>query len=102
RFAFSALPRRPPPPTLFPYTTLFRSRRRSRAGVEEGELAEHLPRAQDRQEVLPAVGGGAAELHLAVRDDVELVARVALVEEHLRSEERRVGKECRFWGWAAH
>ena len=52
-------------------------------GVEERELAEHLARAEDGQEVLAAVGGGAAELHLAVEDDVELVARVALVEEHV-------------------
>ena len=57
--------------------------RRPRAGVEERQLAEHLAGAEDRQQVLAAVRGGAAELHLALGDDVELVARVALVEEHL-------------------
>ena len=56
---------------------------RARTRVEERELAEHLAGAEDRQQVLAAVAGGAAQLHLAVEDDVELVAGVALVEEHV-------------------
>ena len=52
-------------------------------GVEERQLAEHLAGAEDRQQVLAAVGGGAPELHLAVGDDVQLVPGVTLVEEHL-------------------
>ena len=56
---------------------------RARAGVEQRELAEHLAGAEDGQQVLAAVAGGAAELHLAVEHDVEPVAGVALVEQHL-------------------
>ena len=56
---------------------------RARAGVEEAELAEHLAGAEDRDEVLAAVGARAAELDLALGDDVERVAPVALVEEHV-------------------
>ena len=53
------------------------------AGVEQAQLAEHLARAEHRQQVLPAVAAGAAELDLALDDDVEPVALVALGEEHL-------------------
>ena len=56
---------------------------RARARVEQRQLAEHLAGAEDRQQVLAAVAGGAAELHLAVEHDVEPVAGVALVEQHL-------------------
>src|SRR5690606_17942649 len=45
--------------------------------------AEHLARAEDRQEVLAAVVGAAAQLDLAARDDVEAVARLALAEQHV-------------------
>ncbi len=58
-------------------------RRRARTRVEQRQLAEHLAGAEDRQQVLAAVAGGAAQLHLALGDDVELVAGVPLVEEHL-------------------
>ena len=64
--------------------------RRARAGVEQGQLAEHLAGAEDREEVLAAVAGGAAELHLAVDDDVEPVAGVALVEEHVAAAQLRL------------
>ena len=60
-------------------------------GVEQRQLAEHLAGAQDREQVLAAVGGGAAELHLALGDDVELVALVALVEQHLAASQPRLG-----------
>ena len=69
-------------------------RRRARAGVEQRQLAEHLARAEDRQQVLPAVGGGAAQLHLAVGDDVQLVALVALVEQHVPAAQPGVGHRC--------
>src|SRR5262245_49767476 len=58
-------------------------RRRSRTGIEQGQLAEHLSRSQDGQQVLAAVGGGPAELDLAVGDDVEAIPGVAFVEEHV-------------------
>jgi hypothetical protein len=51
------------------------------AGVEERELAEHLTRALDAQQVLASVDRGDAELHLAVDDDVEAVAGLALDED---------------------
>src|SRR4029077_12328061 len=57
--------------------------RRARAGVEQRQLSEHLTRTEDREEVLAAVGGGAAELHLAVDHDVQPVAGVALMEQHV-------------------
>ena len=52
-------------------------------GVEQGQLAEHLTRAQDGEKVLAAVTGRAPQFHLAIDDHVQPVARVALVEEHL-------------------
>ena len=66
-------------------------RRGARAGVEERELAEHLAGAHDREQVLAAVGGRAAELHLALGDDVELVAGVALVEEDVATAQLGLG-----------
>jgi hypothetical protein len=66
-------------------------RRGARAGVEQGELAEHLAGAQDRQQVLAAVGGGPTQLHLAVDDDVELVALVALTEQDLAAAQLGLG-----------
>src|SRR2546427_13110613 len=89
--------RRPPRSTLFPYTTLFRS-----AGLPGDEP------------VRPVAHGGAPERRatpLVTRNSPEQVRRqdahlVYRVVEHLgvalpepehggRSEERRVGKECR-------
>ena len=64
-------------------------RRGARAGVEQGQLAEHLTRAEDRQQVLAAVGRRAPELDLAVGDDVEPVALVALVEQHVAAADLR-------------
>ena len=52
-------------------------------GVEEGQLADHVGRAHQRDQVLPAVGGAPPELHLAAHDDVKTVARLALVEDDL-------------------
>src|SRR3712207_3864308 len=128
--------RRPPRSTLFPYTTLFRSE-----VVLQRDRGERLVLVLDLHALLgldglvhalvvaPARQHAAGELvddeHLAVADDVLLVAVVELlglqrvVEEAdqrgvgrlvevldadlvldeldalLRSEERRVGKECR-------
>ena len=61
--------------------------RRARAGVEQAELAEHLAGPEDGQQVLAAVAAGPPELDLALDDDVELVALVALVEEGLGAAE---------------
>ena len=53
--------------------------RGARPRVEQAELAEHLARAEDGEQVLAAVDAGAAELDLALADDVQPVALVALV-----------------------
>src|SRR2546430_12526001 len=54
--------RRPPRSTLFPYTTLFRSRRDDpvghRVGVHAGGVGEHRPAARDVRETGPDAGGG--------------------------------------------
>jgi hypothetical protein len=55
----------------------------ARPGVEERQLAEHLARPQDGEQVLAAVSRRPAELDLALDDDVEPVAGVALVEHGL-------------------
>src|SRR5699024_10639204 len=58
-------------------------RRRARARVEDGQLAEHVGRAEDRQQVLAAVRRLAGELHLAGGDDVQAVALLALADDHV-------------------
>src|SRR3712207_9396851 len=99
--------RRPPRSTLFPYTTLFRSRDLDhRLGDVYAEDAvarvDELPRQQT---------AAAAQIHHqalkypALVQDLQYprrgpegevsVADVVDVGEVLRSEERRVGKECR-------
>src|SRR3546814_18689584 len=95
--------RRPPRSTrtytLFPYTTLFRSRRLWRAGYDgveihaaNGYLFQQFfsPRVNQRTD---AYGGS---LENRMRLLLETIARLrdALPDLCLRSEERRVGKEC--------
>ena len=63
--------------------------RGARARVEERELAEHLAGAEDGEEVLAAVAARAAELDLALADDVEPVALVALVEQDVAALQAR-------------
>src|SRR3712207_7912792 len=48
--------RRPPRSTLFPYTTLFRSRRGAKLGIEDVELRVG-DRASDRDRALVGVAG---------------------------------------------
>src|SRR6266496_5505750 len=47
-FFFFLMIRRPPRSTLFPYTTLFRSRRRRRAPAPRSERAAHAARPRGR------------------------------------------------------
>src|SRR6266404_8858971 len=65
-FFFFLMIRRPPRSTLFPYTTLFRSRRprgsapstgHDARGTEDADGAEHRRRGADRV-VMGSVGGG--------------------------------------------
>ena len=60
-------------------------RRGPRPRVEQGQLAEHLARSQHADQVLPAVGGRAGELELAVQHHVQPVAVLPLQEEVLAS-----------------
>src|SRR3712207_9245231 len=99
-FVFFLMIRRPPRSTLFPYTTLFRSRRgraREKAGGGEGrgagEAAAEGPRPAKRR----ARGeGGKTEPPEASRPPEHTRGLTARGLQHQgRSEERRVGKECR-------
>ena len=55
-------------------------RRRTRSGVKERQLAEHLTGTEHRQEVLAPVRGRPRDLHLAVDHDKEPVAGVTFSE----------------------
>src|SRR3712207_9383646 len=90
--------RRPPRSTLFPYTTLFRSRGQALARGQQRELAlggvalevvQALDALADRLEVRQQ----AAEP--AVVDVGHAGALGGVLDGVARSEERRVGKECR-------
>src|SRR5256885_14934578 len=103
-FFFFLMIRRPPRSTLFPYTTLFRS-----AQAVADLAARHG--ARYRQWVgdeLPAAGfalvhavGQAAQTAAQAPRVAELtwgdaaLPHVVLIGKGVRSEERRVGKECR-------
>src|SRR2546430_17729542 len=95
--------RRPPRSTLFPYTTLFRSRsprgelgwrgRRPEGVAGVAQVRGETPHGGDDR-----VPGGAFRrafertLHEWLRGEHGGVRRI---DERRRSEERRVGKECR-------
>src|SRR2546422_8911106 len=122
--------RRPPRSTLFPYTTLFRSRPALQAYVDSGRVAGAVAIVLRRGRVvaLDTVGWADLEAHLPMRSNtmfriasmtkaVTSVGVMMLIEEGklslddpvskylpafkservlvARSEERRVGKECR-------
>src|SRR3712207_9393754 len=111
--------RRPPRSTLFPYTTLFRSRSEVKGGdrVPENDVivvggghnglvcAAYLSRAGLKTLVLerrPLLGGAAVTEEVWPGFKVSTASYVVslfsprIVQDlELRSEERRVGKECR-------
>src|SRR2546422_10395335 len=101
--------RRPPRSTLFPYTTLFRSRRtRGEEYVSSQELAasvrtnpvvvRRIIRALARAGVVATKegkGGGARLARSPRRIALLQIYRAVEDEGSVRSEERRVGKECR-------
>src|SRR2546427_10811309 len=88
--------RRPPRSTLFPYTTLFRSRDRRDVDDLPAALPEHDPhgRARDEEDAREIHREDALPLLVADLPREPRAARDAGVVHH-RSEERRVGKECR-------
>src|SRR5690606_40768725 len=59
----------------------------TRTGVEDGQLAEHVRGPEDAEQVLPAVGGLAADLHLPGQDDVQLVTGLTLLEDDVAARE---------------
>src|SRR3712207_9222745 len=106
--------RRPPRSTLFPYTTLFRSRAQNYQGAEsiaieaylenyehvEAPIAEHDQQLMEQTEVMLR-----EELRQMITDRVpieQIEQHIAMINANLdratqllsRSEERRVGKEC--------
>src|SRR2546422_11019900 len=99
--------RRPPRSTLFPYTTLFRSRACGARPIEGNsiELYSESPRALDA--MLELIARAERWVHFEnyiIRGDrtgrrfadaLEARARAGVPVRVLRSEERRVGKECR-------
>src|SRR2546422_10173565 len=93
-FFFFLMIRRPPRSTLFPYTTLFRSRRQR---LEPDHDAGGAPPTGVRKRLAGARGSGDARVHqeptaeCGERADERALRRGAAD----RSEERRVGKECR-------
>src|SRR5256885_2211373 len=103
-FFFFLMIRRPPRSTLFPYTTLFRSKVRSREGgaaIPIDDLDKRLMNLL--QTSFPLVPEPYTDVAAAAEVPVEEAMRRTkrLLDERIireitpRSEERRVGKECR-------
>src|SRR5688572_33107317 len=84
--------RRPPRSTLFPYTTLFRSRLNSEMAQRRADDLQ--ARLQNRMRELDL------ESQLSPLPPVVIGGAVIVPARLLRSEERRVGKECRSRGSA--
>src|SRR5262249_25410197 len=55
--------------------------RRAWSRVEDGQLAEHVRRPHDRQQILAAVGRATADFDLARDDDVQAGPRFAFGED---------------------
>src|SRR3712207_9473060 len=97
--------RRPPRSTLFPYTTLFRSELSKLAA----EISDYLEILRSRERIMGIIKGELTEVRNTFAtprktqivdwdsdlDDEDLIAREDMVVTVSRSEERRVGKECR-------
>src|SRR2546430_15238717 len=100
-FFFFLVIRRPPISPLFPYTTLFRSRRDERAlraMGKEGEMAPAAKRGPVHRQKCIALHAAAMEIDRGATCGDRPHHRVA---GRIRSEERRVGKECRS-RWVAY
>src|SRR2546425_6028046 len=77
--------RRPPRSTLFPYTTLFRSRARALAAHELGDIGVLLLRHDRGAGAVPV--GQAHEAEARARPQHELFRKAGEVHHHQRSEE---------------
>src|SRR5438034_11323019 len=104
------MPRRTPRPTLFPYTTLFRSDAETRDFATLAErlnrMTDHLLDAQGqlvRSEKLASIGRLAAGIAHEVGNPLGAIGTyVEVLRRRGRSEERRVGKEWRSRGSPYH
>src|SRR5256885_15801581 len=88
--------RRPPRSTLFPYTTLFRSQGKTQQRGDKSRRAEgrhHIGtgREESAAGTLCNIGGGAKGNCASRKGPI----RCKHCHDVIRSEERRVGKECR-------
>src|SRR5256885_16958694 len=92
--------RRPPRSTLFPYTTLFRSRRRkaTEAAAPGGQGALRARGLGNGESLLEiAIENTSAQMIVTKKYSIEYGYFIGFFWSILveRSEERRVGKECR-------
>src|SRR3989441_12232642 len=90
--------RRPPRSTLFPYTTLFRSRPLSggsRRPVSARDVARRMALCCRQLAEQGLVAGQDGNLAVRVGRERVLVTPRGVIKALVRSEERRVGKECR-------
>src|SRR2546422_11317610 len=96
--------RRPPRSTLFPYTTLFRSRDRSRdargtraVNTHAQAGGAHAPTVEERRTLRSDEADHASALGWCLEAAVGAFLSPAApgTRTRVRSEERRVGKECR-------
>src|SRR3712207_9407356 len=95
--------RRPPRSTLFPYTTLFRSKDYSPSGIANYcyELTKQFNQFYHDYSILNADSDEERIVRLVLARNVAKTIKNAMallgieVPERMRSEERRVGKACR-------
>src|SRR3712207_9277540 len=103
-FFFFLMIRRPPRSTLFPYTTLFRSTLAAQLGVGFTPFVAMLAPSGDRYVITnlyqgyvspPVLSQALYDLSSVQVEDNTSDIDVVIEQLELRSEERRVGKECR-------
>src|SRR3712207_6942843 len=83
--SFFLMIRRPPRSTLFPYTTLFRSRQRKVVRAE-AELAAELDRPPTEEEIAAVAGLSRSEEHTSeLQSRQSLVCRLLLEKKNINS-----------------
>src|SRR5207248_11776912 len=95
-FFFSLLPPPPPRYTLFPYTTLFRSRTASRApfdegrGVSRGHCKSNCPRGPADHALLPVLGSGLSPWPIFPRWPASGAKGIEIGRAHVNSSHRTI------------
>src|SRR2546429_7934500 len=94
--------RRPPRSTLFPYTTLFRSRKHARSIAQRERNSAGKAAGDDLREKRCSADDAGAGVRFGQPKDLRKALRLLSFRRRskkaspiFRSEERRVGKECR-------